>query len=272
MLPASSSRSDKEYPSPGSVVVLDTDNRYDIERFKQVLSDHYERRYSPAGVRPEIGGNSTSTTDTALRHVHLFRPQSLESLVTTISGLRTYLFDFQQHQSSARPLSLIVIDSVTAFFWPHRWDQETVGLQSNNGVEKPVLSQSHQTEYTAMYTNLVAAIREVQATFACPVVGTSNSLVNSKPLLPFAWRNNVAIRLVVRRGYVKQFPSEMKLVQATQDRTQRQEVVDRGRFAAVVDNSCSEAWSQTLRDALRKDSRLTGFEFRISSTGVTMEL
>lgn len=277
VLPSSSSPPTPHRP-PGAVVVIDTDNRFDVERLVQVMTSQYR----------SAAADGTTTTDSpvevlhGLQHIHIFRPQSLASLLSTLRSLPDYLLDMTQHSSAHRSLSLLAVDSMTAFYWPERSEQEMAYLASEEGEQG--LRQTRNT-----YSEIVTALRHIQATFACPVVatswslsgsraksavsslGSSNSPTSTRPLLPGVWNQYVTARLLVSRENVRKFPAGLTAEQAERDRIQRQEVLQRSRFRAEVDWWVAESWPEARKQGLVREARLRGLGFIIRHDSVLID-
>jgi len=268
-------------PKPaGAVVVIDTDNRFEVERLAQIVSS----RHSAASTTSDNAGDNQYPHIVlhALQHVHILRPQSLASFLATLQQLPEYLLGLKQHSSPHRPLSLLVIDSMTAFYWTERSEQEMTHL-SSDGHER------HQQYDRNPYSDVVSAIKHLQLTFGCPIVATSWSLSDSKanpsgssmvtanpppsarPLLPGVWNSCVTARLLVFRESVRKFPPGLSTEHAERDRGQRQEVVNRSRFRADVDWWGSEGWPEALKEGLRKDASLRAFGFVIQEEGASID-
>lgn len=279
------SGSPRSRPQTGTAVIVDTDNRFDIERLAEVMSSYYRSHHAaPTTEAPFEEDEFPTEVLHALQHIHILRPQSLASLVATLQDLPSYLLDTSQHHSAHRPLTLLAIDSITAFYWPERYAQETASLPTDaeNQYQKPPPS---------LYAGLVNAIKAIQAQFLCPVVAMSWSLSASKqsessisipgvnssmpkslrPLLPGVWSQYVTTRVNVYREPVKKFPAGLTLEQAEREKKQRQEVVERDLFRVEVDWWTSEVWSDVLKEKLRRDAKLRGFGFVIKEAGITVD-
>lgn len=279
------SRAWDQNPQIGTAVIVDTDNRFDIKRLAEVMSSYYHSYHlDPTGESPSDKGGLPTEVLHALKHIHFFCPQSLASLLATLQGLPSYLLDISQHHSAHRPLTLLAIDTITAFYWPERYAQETASLPTDVGDQ-------YQKRPPSLYAELVTAVKAIQTQFICPVVVTSWSLsaakqsessisipgVNSnmpkslRPLLPGIWNQFVTARMNVYREPVKKFPPGMTLEQAERERKQRQEVIERNLFRAEVDWWSSEMWSDGLKEKLRRDAKLRGFGFVIKEAGFTVD-
>lgn len=122
-----------------AVVVLDTDCRFDFQRLTEVMS-HYviSQLESSFSLSQSVNGAQSSTAgkskvihdliQSSLSHVHIFRPRSHASLLSTVSSLPMYLFRSTSHASINRPLHSIILDSASAFFWQTRTEEDTARL------------------------------------------------------------------------------------------------------------------------------------------------
>jgi hypothetical protein len=192
-------------------------------------------------------GKDISTDDmktlvaTSLLHVHIYRPQSWTSLITTLRSLPEYLFDAARHKSIHRRIHSILLDDVDAFVWSIR-----------NG--------STANQLSAASTQLTSALRHLTTLLSCGVVLTSQSTTPTsfRPALPLQWPQNMPVtRLAVRRVDVVKFAPGLSVEEAEAERAQRWEVVSKGRF---------ECWKVGVgvRDG-------EGFVFRVGERGVAVE-
>ena len=183
----------------------------------------------------------------ALHHVHIFRPTSLASLVATIQQLPTYLLHPSAHYSSSRPVSLLLIDSITAFFWQQRMAQESRHTADTDATDST--TNPDNSSQTTSYAALTSALRATQALFGCAVVATHWGLLPSfpassttttppsfRPLLPHPWPSFPTLRLTLVCEPVNRFPVGMGMEAAVRDRALRQVVVEEGRRGLWVWN------------------------------------
>lgn len=240
-----------------AVVVIDADDRFEVTRLAEVMASYItlQQKATPRTANAEET-NMTIDVETddlvahALQHVHIFRPQSLSSLVATFNSLDAYLFDLRAHQSSQRPLGAIILDGASAFFWQHRAEEDAARLKD---AEQSGTSTTADGKYptTPAYSHLLAALKRALTTFDCPVIytsqstvfagqerGTSNERTSSRthlrPLLPPNWTSFPTVRLLFERAKTVQFAPGMSAEEAWAERELRQEVVDRGIFVAKV--------------------------------------
>ncbi|KAI9758945.1 MAG: hypothetical protein M4579_002685 [Chaenotheca gracillima] len=246
-----------------AVIILDTDGRFSPSRFKQVIKGHIlqhvevgpnsggkagpdvsrssETQHKPLSLRaPEP---SPSTNDgiiddlvfTSLKHVHIIRPSSTESLQSTLErSLPEYLLH-ATHPSQNRPVGAIILDSADAFSWSDRLDAMD-GASSGNVEAQPSRTRS-----------LLGYLQRLLSVPLLVLSSTSNSSrypsdSGSLRGIPGpASRGDVLIR--VERVPVPKFGPGMSVEEAEKDREQRAEVVRRGEFAAQV-----EVWGSAGED------------------------
>lgn len=255
-----------------AIIVIDADDRFDISRLAEVINSYITRKSK--GRDPQKDNtddfDTTSGIDTAdlishvLQHVHVFRPQSLSSLVATVRSLDAYLFDMTAHQSSQRPLGAMILDGASAFFWQHRAEEDAARLKDAEPRAADTTAESNQSAIPA-YSLLLAALRKASKTFDCPIIFTSQSSVfaghdrgsfhersssksHLRSLLPPSWTTFTTVRLVFERAKTVQFAPGMSAEEAWEERALRQEVVDRGIFRGkVIGGSRDQAFEFTVR-------------------------
>lgn len=220
----------------GTAVLLDTDNLLCVSRLAQVMR-HYLTQHAYSASKPI----EKIITD-ALQHVHIMQPQSLTSLVQTISSLPVYLSDPTRHHSSSRSLDLVVLDSVTAFYWQERWADDA-GTFTPDSASQTLLESS---EERSSYAALVDALRGLQLRFGARIVATAWGAAPSgmeqrtgrAPLrspLPSVWQGFVTRRVGVMREVVRKFPEGMGLQQAMREAEARRVAVEGSGFRCWVD-------------------------------------
>jgi len=157
-----------------AVVVFDTDERFSVERLVQVMRHYIDRQtkmrnsedQEPAEERQHQPSEASITEliSNSLQHVHIFRPQSLDSATATLSSLPSYLLNPSNHHSTSRPLHSIIIDSLTTFHWPAR----AASSSSSSSAPAP-----------APYAPLTQQLQAQAALFSAAVIGTSTSPISS---------------------------------------------------------------------------------------------
>ncbi|KZO95993.1 hypothetical protein CALVIDRAFT_555412 [Calocera viscosa TUFC12733] len=106
-----------------SVVVCDCDNRWDILRLADHVEHYIRKRISltesinASDIAPEAIQNAVQS---ALRNVHIFRPTGTLSLAATLQSLPAY----HRTKMKDEEITMLMIDSMTAFYWTDRWELE----------------------------------------------------------------------------------------------------------------------------------------------------
>lgn len=135
----------------GTVIVLDTDCRFDVARLYQIMVYQVEKARRRPHAPPVLAADAQdnidvkSTVNEALHHVHIFRPQSLASLIATAHSLSHYLLRADASEpvsadrsadaddadcaeapqlSSDRTLHAVLFDGASAFYWEDRLEQD----------------------------------------------------------------------------------------------------------------------------------------------------
>lgn len=283
-----------------AVVLLDADDRFDagvlrivaqgIVRQAQGLSDSNGNNTAQGPSDDEL----ETIVSSALQHLHVFRPQSSSALLATLCTLDTYLFNLSRHYSASRPLQMIAIDSITAFFWQDRLRDE-IARTEDIGRPRAEIDQEREQKQSFylsdLYAELVTELKRLQGRFGCAVVYTATVssgrplTINSshftlgpydrppsrtpslRPVLPAPWGNFPTLRLVVHRDPVRSFPPAISAHDARKDAPARQNVVREGKFSAWVNSWGREEWPRRVADSV---DALNGgcFSFYVCETGI----
>jgi len=250
----------------GTVVVLDADGRFDVARLAQVIKTLLLKHQADAQFLGEAVMN-------ALRHVHIFRPQSLQSLVETVQRLPNYLLSpTAGHSSSERSLDLLLLDSASAFFWQEKMTEESARFDGDaNAINHPRSTDSK-------FSQLVGHLRAVQSQFECSVIATNwglspapNQSMGSsfKSFMPPVWQSYVTLRLILERNSVTKFPATMSVEQAVRDAPARQAAVDEGKFTARVEVWGDEQWRDLVKRKMKGMEGNMCFAFSVTEDGVS---
>jgi hypothetical protein len=212
-----------------AVILLDTEGRFSIQRLAEIMQEYIITKESEIQNMPELITNS-------LQHVHIFRPQTMESTLATLSSVHSYI-NKQSHQSSQLPLHSIIIDSASTFYWQDRAEEDTAqlaSLEQNSSATSPTRPNS--------YSALVQSLRKLSQLFSCAIIATTHafSFNKSEPgstilrTLPSPWASFPTIRLLLTREAVRKFARGMSVEEALKEQTGRQMVVEKARFCASV--------------------------------------
>ncbi|KAK4965626.1 hypothetical protein LTR28_003399, partial [Elasticomyces elasticus] len=174
--------------SGAAVVVLDTDSRFDIPRLAQIMKQHISTLASKTTTAPSTVELEALLMD-SLQHVHIFRPDSMASLLTTLDTLPAYLLASATtdtstantttpppHSSAQRRLGALILDSASAFFWSERGDVEAGKSAHLSSVSHPPPARG------SGYTALSSKLRHLSRVFASPVLYTTWNLAFTPPL------------------------------------------------------------------------------------------
>jgi len=251
---------------------MDTDGRFDVARLVEIMQTML-RQGRPSENGDSGADHSNQIIMNALKHVHIFRPQSLQSLVATVQTLPRYLLNPTKHPSSERSLDLLAIDSIGAFFWQEKMTEEALKFDSEE------FSTHNNQRHTAanQYSHLVTHLRALQQRFGCAIIATNWGISPAPPqrgalytsyrsFLPPVWQAFITTRIVVERDAVTKFPVGMLPKQAKRDAPVRQAAVDEGRFSAWVEQR-QDAMNRERADAVG----VRKVAFLITQEGVSFE-
>ncbi|KAJ5153526.1 uncharacterized protein N7482_010004 [Penicillium canariense] len=286
-----------------AVVWMDTDDRFDVYRLRDVARGILQQAQEPADdetLSKDIGLISDDELEgiltSSLQHVHVFRPQSSSALLATLCTLDTYLYDLSRHASALRPLQMLAIDSATAFFWQDKLRDE-VARTEEIGRSRAETDQERALKrnfyLSDLYAELVQELKRLEHRFGCAVVYTTtvsggrpavsnisgqsgplgpydrppSQTPSLRPALPAPWGTFPTLRLIVRRDIVRPFPPAMSAHDARKDAPMRQSVVRQGKFSAWVNAWGREEWPRRVVDGV---SWYNGgcFSFYVRATGV----
>lgn len=262
----------------GAAIVLDTEGTFDVNRLVQIMETYVDKMLGQKSVADDSLADVArrSPVINALQHVHIFRPHSLASLISTIQSIKSYMFTFSDHHSSNRQLELVTLDSATAFFWQSKNAEEIARFETAAQVI------DHRKPTNNYYQQLVDSLHNVQMRFGCTVVATSWGISPVQPqipdssrsfrhVLPPIWQSFCTLRLAVAMDVVKKFPPDMAVEQAWKDAEARQAAVEEGNFSVWIDPWGIENWSDDVRQKLKSSERNGWFSFRITSNGLDMD-
>ena len=256
-------------------VIIDTDGTFSVPRLAAQIQRFADQRLASDTsdtTAEEISTTADETLLTALKHVHIFRPQSLAGTIATIDALPSYLFDSKKHSSFDRIVGFIAIDSTSAFYWQDRAETEDAAfLASTSGTgTKPPPAQ------IPAYTQLSTSLKKTCSTFQCPAVITthhfglipqtsSHTQPSFRPALSAPLSNMPNLRLAVWRLPVRKFPPAISAEDALREAGDRQRAVETGKFKCVVN-----AWDTDERTLQRLERLGDGFDFKITTAGVVV--
>lgn len=246
-------------------VWLDLDGRFSARRLREIMCGVV------SGSVPDEDEKSSVVLE-ALRHVHVFRPQSSRQLIATLDSLPSYLLRPGAHSSMSRRLSLLVLDPATAFYWQDRHELETTRLEQPDKIG----------DIPSRITEIITRLKMMQRDFDCAIAFSTRSafpkttrpgpavrvesIAPAEPRSVIPWTAFATITLSLSRVKVPQFGSGMTLEDCLRDRSQRQEAVAEGKFLAEIDGSGAERWASNVKDMIRRMNAEGNFTFYIGTT------
>ncbi|KAK3616576.1 hypothetical protein LTR56_025876 [Elasticomyces elasticus] len=247
------------------VVIIDTDGAFDVARLAQQLQLILKDDTAPEQDLEDI-------VSSALKHVHISRPQSLASTTATLETLPSYLLDISRHYSIDRAVSFVAIDSASAFYWQTKAEEENASIYASD-QDLPPTRRPPST-----YQQLTAALKASASALCCNLILTSHHLgpistnahdstQSLRPTLPAPLSNLPTLRLIVHRLPVRKFPAGISVEEARREAPNRQSAVDAGKFACALNE-----WNvdERLLRRLQREGRMS-FGFRISNEGLTVD-
>ena len=284
--------------SDSAVVFIDNDGRFDAQRLRAVARGIIQNKLqtSVENFSPDTSLDESidSLAFEALRHVHVFRPQSSLALLATLQSLDAYLLELNRHPSTNRALKAIFIDSATAFIWQDKLQDEITRIEDIGRSAAEVERKRFQKEsfhIADVYADLVTSLKRLQDIFDCSVIYTTTSSTGRptenpsvpwgsyNPLdtvlktpsfrspLPPPWGLFPTLRLVLQREVVRPFPPNVTVHEAQKDAPMRQEMVMRGEFLGSVNGWGREDWPRRILEELKK--RGGGeFTFNVGREGI----
>lgn len=257
----------------GAVVVLDTDNQFDVIRLRDVISSLLNSRlrtFSPhaAALTPS---DLSSLLYKSLQQIHVFRPQSPTSLLSTLHSLPTYLKTPTAHYSSLRPLQTLLITNLSTFHWQTRLESDVA----------PQLDHRNANAFIQYYRSMVQEMSKVQQIFGCVIVAANQGLsplqwmrkgeALLKPHMPGVWNGFCTLKLVVGKEAVRKFGPGISAEETMRERERRQKAVAESGFWCRLNWWDSAEWDVGVVEGLRTLDRGGTFSFYISDTAVKIE-
>ncbi|KAF2628179.1 hypothetical protein BU25DRAFT_448143 [Macroventuria anomochaeta] len=236
-----------------AIIIFDPLHHFSVPRLASVMLNLIVSKFGAPvdALDPSIKADLLNLTTRCLDHVHVFRLQSWDSLITTLHSVPDYLFDETRHKSTHRRIHSLVLEDIDAFTWSLRSAHSTSSSSSSSNNNINPLSAASKA--------LTTEIKNLATLLSCNIILTSPSILPTafRPALPTSWPSGMHVtRLAVRRVEVLKFAPEMGVEQAEAERSQRWEVVRRGQF---------ECWK--VGTGVR-DGEGEGFVFKVGPHGV----
>jgi hypothetical protein len=174
-----------------------------------------------------IDASEKSTINSALRHVHIFRPQSQTSLLATLDSLPSYFLQNKSNPSLHRPLAFIALDSLPAFHWQQRAEIETKQFEEESQPDHPQPPNPTSAIPTKTLPYLLRSLAQSFPT--TPQIYTNpshyprlSSLLQASHRIPLR-----TIPLTFARKSTRPFPEMISLTEALREKGQREIAVQK---------------------------------------------
>ncbi|TFY71048.1 hypothetical protein EVG20_g1946 [Dentipellis fragilis] len=156
-----------------AAVVFDLDGTFDIRRFRQLVLSRITQQHSPYAL-DQTG--AAAVVSQSMRNLRVFRPSSSLQLVANLHSLPLY------HASDlpSSEIALLVIDSVSAFYWQDRFSFEDLRPRQSHlstGTRPAMTDAGSGTPASLSATNIVYHILQALQKFQLshvPVTVLSN--------------------------------------------------------------------------------------------------
>lgn len=259
-----------------AVVFLDTDGRFNVCRLRDIMMDIVRQKIDASAAKMEEHGGGTITEEElqamihhCLNHIHLFRPQSSESLLSTLGNVEDYLLHSPDHFSANRRVHAIFLDSANAFYWQDRFQEEISRISSTS-----ITTQRNRRPHVQAVKR---SLRHLQKVFSCAVVyttwGLSPQSRHQAGVLSFPplWTDFPTLRIVVDRDTVRPFGLNMTVDEATRDAPARHNIVSKGKFSGWVNPWGKNEWASEIPGLLSRTEGNGLFSFWITKEGVAFD-
>ncbi|TKA63522.1 hypothetical protein B0A55_10321 [Friedmanniomyces simplex] len=138
------------------VVFIDTDGTFSVPRLAQQLQLIIKNDIT---AKHEVHDIVLS----ALKHIHIFRPQSFASTIATLDSLPGYLFAKTRHYSLDRPVSFIALNSASAFYWQAKAEAENASFLASTAPDE--VSNTTRDQQPSAYAQLASALKAASSSF-----------------------------------------------------------------------------------------------------------
>ncbi len=261
-----------------AVVLLDLSSKFSVLRLEHMMHCYVSAKFSASDSHPgeeHVAG----LIHASLSQCHVFRPHSTPSLLSTLSTIPNYLLaQPSSHFSANRPLGLLAINDISAFFHEDRQESEETAISTIHNQKGNAGTKTLLQEY---YVSLTTTLHEIQLLFSTPLVVINHALSTPtnqrtaqpslRPHLPGVWNNFCTLQIVVERDRVTKFGPGMSVEEASRERTQRWEAVSRSGFLGWVNWWGSGGWREEIKEGIMALEKSGRFSFWVGDEGVTFD-
>ncbi|CCX07037.1 Similar to DNA repair protein XRCC2; acc. no. Q9CX47 [Pyronema omphalodes CBS 100304] len=207
-----------------SIIIIDNDGRFDVSRLFTIMLSHVLSCYKESGLDIPDSGAEAVVKD-SLQHVHLFRPQNLAEVVKVLQGLPDY-YTSPRYGTLDRSLGGILIDSLSAFYWPEKLansvseGSDTGSHETYETMVRLIRGLSDRfgtfTIATTWGLHLVDETHQAPTTFGHATKSSTETPV-FYPYFPSVWNRLVDVKLVVARNVKPRFSRNTSISEAFQE-------------------------------------------------------
>lgn len=212
----------------GIVILLDTDNTFDVS----VL---HERILAVFRQRLQLAGSNEALDDTeieqiianSMANVHIFRPQSFDALIHSLENLPTYLQGLSsQPTSQDKAIASIILDSASSFYWAVRADLQNRRINALDSESQQDAGLKDASTAPSL-EHMIKLLKALSEQYECPVIATtwdmsSSSQTQGSSLNP-AFPTAPAVRLEVYGRREAKFAHDVSAEEAREQTERRKE-------------------------------------------------
>jgi hypothetical protein len=266
-----------------AAVWIDSDGRFSVTRLIQIMQQLV--------AKSESMNPAASVIESALNNLYILSSNSASQLLSTLHTLPEALL----RNPSTHVLSLLVLDSATAFTAQDRFDTDMARLEAGPDY-------TSRPQPPTRNTQIITALRQIQQNFDCTIVFSTNAPSSSllqpasagtlssalpthrpSPTTATAppppprndpshspWTAFALLTLRTSRNLITQFAPTATLEECLRDREKRQVAVKVGRFSVGLEWAGSDRWPPGVREAVEKLEGRGRREMRVTEEGVEL--
>ena len=182
-------------------------------------------------------------THTALSHIHIFQPSSLQSLISTISSLPTHFLN-PSNKSFDKKIA-IILDSASAYFWE---DKYSIGERQGNVGKYPALAAVLKRVSGTLQAPIFFSTENISATTTTATIASKSSTAETmalRPSLPPPWSTFPSLRLIIQKPAIAGINKDIDAKTAIRENKNRQGRIREAGSKVSVNQYGNEGWMST---------------------------
>ncbi|KAF8455902.1 hypothetical protein BGX38DRAFT_1266784 [Terfezia claveryi] len=195
----------------GTIVVLDSDNRFSVPRLSMIMRNYIYSHLHEVSTSSLPIPWIENLIHASIKHIHIFRSiNSTQQLLSTLASLPKYFLSIPAELEQDRYLTGILVDSISTFYWEDRAADSipTAGTLDGELFQQNPIPDTYvnpMITLAGVYQPIVTQLHSLQELFGCFVVvtrrmhmikGRDEQIVLQNPL-PGVWTMAVTIRFSV---------------------------------------------------------------------------